>query len=151
MDKVKITRDQLEAIKKFINYEFTLEDFVNSRGKFYDELKPVNRLNVDEMAKVLYTENYEVMVWDVKNVRHATEEEIEQEKERRWWERHGRDVWELVADDILIDENNYKSFIFKGVDKRGSFRVGNLILKFEEVKEHFKIACFTEDRKDIHD
>src|SRR5690625_1009321 len=31
----------------------------------------------------------------------ATPEEIAEEKERRWWAKHGRDVWELKTGDIL--------------------------------------------------
>src|SRR5699024_4499260 len=33
--------------------------------------------------------------------RYATESEIKEEKQRRWWNAHGRDVWELKEGDIL--------------------------------------------------
>src|SRR5699024_7802523 len=47
------------------------------------------------------------------NIRHATPEEIEREKqrrwhmnaERRWWKEHGRDVWELKKGDLLNTGN----------------------------------------------
>src|SRR5690606_29085439 len=39
----------------------------------------------------------------IMNTRHATPEEIVAEKERRWWAKHGRDVWELREGDILFD------------------------------------------------
>ena len=39
----------------------------------------------------------------IENIRHATSEEIAEEKQRRWWSERGRDVWELkVLDKIRL-------------------------------------------------
>src|SRR5699024_4896974 len=38
--------------------------------------------------------------------RHATEEEIAQEKEERWWNKHGRDVGEYRENDIVSHDDN---------------------------------------------
>src|SRR5699024_2955381 len=43
-------------------------------------------------------------------VEHATPEEIAEEKQRRWWAKHGRDVWELKDLDILINEKTGKMY-----------------------------------------
>src|SRR5690625_3798463 len=33
--------------------------------------------------------------------RHATSEEIQQEKQRRWWKKHDRKVWEFKSNDVV--------------------------------------------------
>src|SRR5699024_9487763 len=40
------------------------------------------------------------------SLRHATPEEIAEEKQRRWWSKHGRDVFEFKTGD-LIDHDHY--------------------------------------------
>src|SRR5690625_5096019 len=42
---------------------------------------------------VLYDDRESVLLEST--IRHATPEEIEEEKQRRWWAKHGRGVWEL--------------------------------------------------------
>src|SRR5690625_1538506 len=41
----------------------------------------------------------------IEELRHATPEEIAAEKERRWWAKHGRNLWELRKGDLLIDKH----------------------------------------------
>lgn len=80
-------------------------------------------------------------------IRHATPEEVETEKERRWWAKHGREVWELKDGDVLLNrdnelcevtrENNLNVFINGTPRQRSAVGYG------------FKVVCFVEDRKDI--
>lgn len=87
----------------------------------------------------------------IEELRHATPEEIEKEKERRWWAKHGRDVWELREGDLLY--GLYKQFYeVKSARNSGvrflydkDYRSWNLI------KNKYKVACFVEDRKDVKD
>src|SRR5690625_2791576 len=44
----------------------------------------------------------------------ATPEEIEEEKERRWWAKHGRKPWELKIFDILHDGQH--PYVITGID-----------------------------------
>ena len=82
--------------------------------------------------------------------RHATSEEIAREKERRWWNSHNRDVWELNEGDVLLylgDPYKVKwcnshivSFGEGATDYEESF---------DYVKERFIVMYFAEDRKDV--
>lgn len=97
----------------------------------------------------------------VTDIRHATPEEIEGEKERRWWKKHGRDVWELKINDIVHSKvtKTYDEVVFV-------FRNGSVNLKSttpndfnqyhvdtipkREIKNHnFEVICFASDRKDV--
>ena|SRR5690625_4134508 len=86
----------------------------------------------------------------IKNLRHATPEEIQQEKERRWWAKHGREVWELKAGDFLI----YKKFgtieEVKEVNEQ-RYLIGKLTgyMELDYIKDNYSVAFFVEDRKDI--
>lgn len=82
--------------------------------------------------------------------RHATPEEIQQEKERRWWAKHDREVWELRPGDVLVCDD-YPRTVNKVVD----FEEKTVIFSdkdweyYENVIEEYEVACFAEDRKDI--
>src|SRR5699024_11265270 len=63
--------------------------------------------------------------WGFSQIRYATESEIAAEKERRFWNRHGREVWELKQDDLLISRNYPNSGDIKIVeasDETGTLR-----------------------------
>lgn len=83
--------------------------------------------------------------------RHATPEEIAEEKERRWWAKHDRDVWEIREGDALIyigvpyivDWFNSEEVRFKSGKCNSGF-----MENVDYVKEYFKVFCFVEDRKD---
>ena len=66
--------------------------------------------------------------------RHATESEIAQEKERKWWSEHNRAPREIKMGDIITKPDGF-SFTYDGL--------GVPILP----KGH-KVACFREDRLD---
>lgn len=81
--------------------------------------------------------------------RHATPEEIE----RRWWNKHGREPWEIKEEDIfeylgdlyIVDWFDSRDVNFK----RGKERNDDYTDSYDYVKEHFKVVCFAEDRKDV--
>ena len=80
--------------------------------------------------------------------RHATEEEIAEEKERRWWHRHGRGVWEFKTRDIVKDKSgeygfHYRCLLwFEGDYARCEGGV-NIALN------DLVLVCRAEDRKDV--
>lgn len=86
-------------------------------------------------------------------VRHATEEEITQEKERRFWNSLGRDVWELKLGDIL--SRSHEDFAESITVKEIKDDINHIVF-FEEtfskhihtVRNKFKLACPVEQRLD---
>ncbi len=86
-------------------------------------------------------------------IRHATPEEIAEEKERRWWKKHGRKPWELREGDIL--EYLGDLYIVDCFDsemvclKSGIERKSNYAETFGFVEKHFKIVCLVESRLDV--
>lgn len=88
-------------------------------------------------------------VYQVDEIRHATQEEIEQEKERRWWKKHGRKPWEIREDDVLKYLGDL--YIVDWFDSENvSFDEGPMeyMESFNYVKENFRVLCFAEKRLD---
>lgn len=80
--------------------------------------------------------------------RHATPEEIQQEKERRWWAKHGREVWELKKNDIIMIEH-FVEVVNKVVGNELYIKGSTFPQSIHSIKEDTKVVCFAEDRKDI--
>src|SRR5690625_1522661 len=89
---------------------------------------------------------------------HATDEEIAEEKEYRWWFRHNRDVWELRKGDVLIlNDHGYHIvdqivkdeketlYWFVSPDGPGNITQQQLI---DEGLWEWRVVYFYEDRKD---
>src|SRR5699024_348071 len=95
------------------------------------------------------------------DLRHATPEEIAEEKQRRWWANHDRNLWELKEGDILISKKKPHSCIVKFVeatDENATLLVDGIQDEFYEgsetleyMREEYKVFCFVEDRKDLED
>jgi len=85
--------------------------------------------------------------------RHATPKEVEEAKERRWWTKHDRGVWELREGDALkAVDGGHLVEVCEVFDSRNvRFIGGTLYVKVSELKEGYKIVCFAEDRKDLGD
>lgn len=95
-----------------------------------------------------------------------TDEEKQEEKQRRWWAKHNRDVWELkVLDKVRISSVEYEvtEVCQKGVYKvqtneyvpfdsiyvtNDQSKIGGKD-KIELIDEKDKVVCFREDRKDV--
>lgn len=89
---------------------------------------------------------------DKSKLRHATPEEIEKEKQRRWWKSHNREVRELRKGDIIVGEyDGYhtvweitdEGYVIYSHENRNTQRIKRKEIAF------FKVVCFAEDRKDI--
>lgn len=79
------------------------------------------------------------LVDDGKNLRHATKSEIAEEKERRWWRKHGREPWELKEGDIVYDKEDGEYM------EVGVFTDMNI----DHKRKIFEVTCFEKDRKDV--
>ncbi len=86
--------------------------------------------------------------------RHATPEEIAKEKERRFWAKYDRDVWELFEGDILkrLTDNEFVYVVEVG----DGITVINIINDYtfeeytkNELREEFSVFYLSEDRKDV--
>src|SRR5699024_5720744 len=84
------------------------------------------------------------------SLRHATPEEIAEEKQRRWWSKYGREVWELKENDLLYYDDEFKEV--EGVSEIGAIMLSSerFYLPLETIKSKYSVACFAEDRKDIN-
>lgn len=84
-------------------------------------------------------------------IRHATPEEIAEEKERRLFAENGREPWELAGGDILKANDGGYLVTVKAILPGGHplFEGGEVYVDIENVKRDYKVACFSEDRKDV--
>ena len=83
-------------------------------------------------------------------IRHATPEEIAEEKQRRWWAKHGREVWELRDGDLLRSTDTKKTYELNNQTSYGAWFEGLTSgIAHRVVKRNYKVICFAEDRKDI--
>jgi len=82
-----------------------------------------------------------------------TDEEKQEEKERRWWADHGREVWELKQKDILVKGNCESIVDHVGKDKVVLIKNGlKVVVKMFNIKKHYRVRYLAEDRKDVdHD
>lgn len=79
--------------------------------------------------------------------RHATEQEIAQEKERRFFARHGRKLWELRKGDLLYEKG--ASFTVSNPGEIAvRFEESKLLFDWDKITKNFKVSCFVEDRLD---
>lgn len=86
-------------------------------------------------------------------LRHAIPEEVSKEKQRRWWSKHNRGLWELREGDVLkADDGGYPIEVCEVFDSRNVRLTGVIpYVKINELKEGYRVTCFAEDRKDLGD
>ena len=175
MEKTTITKEQAEFLNREkqegkLKHE-TIKRFVQIYGEHGCDF------HLDELIRALYIgyeveETFEVGDWiyskQVEKIiqindegslagyntfptyyRHATPEEIEEEKQRRWWAEHGRDVWELRENDILYYDDEFKEV--EDVSEIGAIMLSSerVYTPIETIKNKYSVACFAEDRKDV--
>lgn len=98
-----------------------------------------------KIAKILNSYHGVIQFYDNENLpnikidnqtRHATPEEIAEEKQRRLWHENGREVGEFKKNDIIFNKN------LGGLD---------VMTGFADVKytDEYEIVCFSHDRKDL--
>lgn len=106
----------------------------------------VIRIHENELEITRLGDGY---VWGKKYTRHATPEEIAEEKQRRWWKSHGRDVWELRERDLLLDDDGDFHEVSK--DNDGVDGVYTMSGGFNRayLEKYAKVVCFAENRLDV--
>lgn len=81
--------------------------------------------------------------------RRASPEEITEEKQRRWWAKHGRDVWELKMGDIIQGAFGQMREVCR-VNELGEYvTLPNYTAFSKKELAEWKVICFIEDRKDL--
>jgi len=178
VEKVKLTKEQAEGIQKLytfihdndvLNLEFTArelseiikygyeveETFEVGDWVVYDNgvergygYKTNQIKDVDEQ-KAYFDERRSM---NLSSLRHATPEEIAEEKQRRWWESNNRAVWELKEGDILKDIYQREIHEVVGIGFMGSvmFEGDTSYRAVDEIENKCTVVCLAEDRKDIN-
>lgn len=86
-------------------------------------------------------------------VRHATPEEIAEEKQRRWWAKHGRKPWELRKGDVILNVLSGKLYEVTRQEADGTVRMRFVNISVGRsltfLKDIYEVVCFVEDRKDL--
>ena len=139
--------DLIKAL--YIGYEvkpeFKVGDWVYHQSDGI--VSQITRVNFNKLVSdAINTDGHKGWI-SCEDIRHATSEEIKQEKERRWWEKHGREVWELKEGDILVETAlNFPVEIHKVDDYVWFSKFDNRPKNV--VKETHKVVCFVEQRLD---
>ena len=173
-EKVVLTKEQAKAIEKFqktvhelgissdelkvifesgyeVKPEFKVGDWVYDIQ--HNKVARIDHRGVDDNR--VWVDDEDFNFFAIVNIRHATPEEIAEEKERRLFAEHGRKKWELKRGDILIDESGHTRIVRGSTDAHGfldenkvHFMDGDWEI-FEYVKKIYKVACFAENRLDV--
>lgn len=183
MEKVKVTKEQAEAIERwadkiqlvkaklcgFLNHgedesiaEMTDDELIEALYIGY-EVEPEFKVGdwvilqngkIGKIEWINYSKNLvsiydcEVGVVCIDDIeRHATPEEIAAEKERRWWAKHGRDVWELRPGDLLVSDIRVFKEVREVNNDSVTFVYENYV-SMDRLKLYYKVVCFAEDRID---
>lgn len=162
MEKVILTKEQADAIeglKKGNGYKFMKTRVILN---YYND-SPILDLTIEDLSKA-FLNGYEVepeykkgdWVFDFdkkevfqlnkeqernliywgsgKPVRHATPSEVAEEKERRFWKKHGRGVREVRSGDII------HNVVLDELDE---------VMNTHKLEEGYNIVCFAEKRLDV--
>lgn len=153
-----------ELIKSlYIGYEveetFKVGDWVMSSFFGYAEGRALKIQQITKRKDKTYVyfsnleaPNHNCYIEDI--CRHATPEEIAEEKQRRWWAKHGRKPWELKIGDIikkLCSPYDFEALEISGMDDRYIYAKDNYIInpKTTQMDVNYRVVCFAEDRKDV--
>ena len=88
----------------------------------------------------------------INDFRHAIPEEIAEEKERRFFAKHGRKPWELRTNDVLVNNANKKdifSMVSVNKEKGKYYDSTHTYYTLEDLKNSYKVLCFAEQRLDV--
>lgn len=173
-EKVVLTKEQAKAIEKFqktvhelgisldelkvifesgyeVKPEFKVGDwfvYIGKDSEFADDIKKGFTGQVESVHYGFITDGYHRFYNS--EIRHATPEEIAEEKERRWWAEHGRKPWELKKGDVIIGHyTKYIHVISKDSDESGYYIEG-YHCDVKEIKHNFKVLTFAENRLDVN-
>ena len=150
------------ALALFIGYEikeeFKVGDWVIHDIKKIGKVKKINDDVITIDVELGYTRNNGELAYVntlARYFRHATPEEIAEEKERRWWTKHSRKPWELKVGDVLIYEDSLLDLpeiieIVKVEDDTIYFSDGDLEY-MSDINFGYKVICFAENRLDLQE
>ena len=80
-----------------------------------------------------------------------TDKEKQEEKQRRWWRKHSRDVWELRKGDILRRrKGKLVEYVAKAEGENVWLEYQCVSDSLDYIKENFYVACFAENRLDVN-
>lgn len=143
----------------YIGYEvdsqYKIGDWVVLEDGYIGEIEFINE--VEGWANVGYSKDTKergvclARTYDLIDIkRHATPSEIAQEKERRWFAKHGRKPWELKKKDVLKFSNGnfYEVESVDELEKVVFFENGEEMY-LNQVELNFTVVCFADERKDI--
>lgn len=123
-----------------IKEEYKVGDWVIHDNKKIGKVKKINDDVITIDVELGYARNNGELAYVntlARYFRHATPEEIAEEKERRWWNSNGRDVGELKKGDVIRDTTN------------GIYTEMVKDTKVKTTPPFYKIVCFVEERKDL--
>jgi len=112
--------DLIKAL--YIGYEvkpeFKVGDWVYHQSDGI--VSQITRVNFNKLVPdAINTDGHKGWI-SCEDIRHATSEEIKQEKERRWWEKHGREVKEYRKGDLFIHPHDRRVNEIIEIDKNRS-------------------------------
>ena len=149
------TKDYLDAL--YIGYEIKQEFKVGDWIYINKEATITNKPQVKKIVGinkgiVKFDDDWVISI-NSQHIRHATPEEIAEEKERRWWVKHGREVWELRDGDVIRRHTTchvvYRSMEDNNGDLYIDFYEHGSVFTIKELRDlKSKVVCFAEDRKD---
>lgn len=131
---------------------FEIGDFVyvgwhNGAGVYeVEESRGITTLTGKPAIKI-YSDGNNIAPIEI--TRHATPDEIAEEKQRRWWKKHGRQVWELKKGDLIQGTFGQVREVYR-VNEVGEYATLPNYTSFSKKDlAEWKIICFAEDRKDL--
>ena len=133
--------------------EFKVGDWVYHQSDGI--VSQITRVNFNKLVPdAINTDGHKGWI-SCEDIRHATSEEIKQEKERRFWEKHGREVKEYRKGDLFIHPHDRRVYEIIEIDKNSSWPI-RFIDKFGKndgfgYEAGLRIVCFAEQRLDKED
>lgn len=170
--------------KRSVLHELHLDDFINALYIGYEveekykigdwvvlkdgHVGEIEFINEDEgWANIGYSKDTKERNINLGNtyklediVRFATQEEIEIEKERRWWKRRKRKVWELITKDEIRNKATqerydvvnrlHESVIMERVNRNSDGSRTVITVNRDSINSlNYEVVCLAENREDI--
>ncbi|WP_405103105.1 hypothetical protein [Oceanobacillus sp. FSL H7-0719] len=127
--------------------EFKVGDWIIDKS-----VNKIGKITENINGRDIYNDGREISYSLLVDVRHATPSEIAEEKERRFWARYDRDVWELRKGDVLHDEMHGDTIVVSVVNSQNDMTAvfyADDYMYLSDIKKYFKVAVFSKDRLDV--
>lgn len=136
----------------YIGYEVEPEFSVGNHAYHKPSGRIAKIAKIDIKDGLLFVNDEDFTYFHKNNARLATPSEIAEEKERRFFKRHGREPWELRKGDMLFEEESGNAIVVEEVSSREDMT--SVIFPDDDymylcdVKEYYKVAVFAKNRLD---